>query len=1285
MGGFSGITVTSTGYYVSDFTLQECTQSGEPFLVSWEQTNSVENSVSTCNGSITNLSVSGGTPPYVVSLTYPIGTVLSGNNFTNLCPGLYTATTIDSIGTTENAYITITDLNSGALTAGTIDNSCVYNINEFCSIEVSGFTHSSDNFMYLLYKDNNLYQTYEGGVGDENYIFTNLTTGNYTLTAYDGYSATLQSETPQLCDCIHGYTLDSSTVFGQSINTYSGLSTNQMVSDFRRFNLYNLSYFAFGTLQGPHTLPPFNTNPNGIVFESGIEPDGTIRVDDPYVWLYTGETSTRKTENTVDWYLGEFNLPMEDGDNVGPAGYTLLTDIGKFYYNTYIKKFVFLANSDVFSGTFPPDAWVTINATANRGQNLLPIAINNNNAGLSITGSAAYNSIIVTPTAQVGYTPTGTTMDVISWNDLGSGAYGLRLSLNSQPTFLVSKCKYLNYVHKLSLGSSDTDNDTIGVILATFIDDNGLYSPKGTPHYLTLQFSNSSSIYNYAVSVQYNGFSNAAYSFRLSGRTTVDCGYETTNGCSSSVNNPTPITGISSTILINDYSKSPFSLGSYAGQGTTYLRIERSGMLGEKFNIKMTDLITSADVGTSVSYNPDYEISFNLLDKKTWVGNNGSAEYYATEQDLYKFLGSQSFGYFRSSQPNSYFYNISFTGVQSNYLFESLEFGGSDTQQFQLGTPELQGVITSTGKEINYYNSLGSGGEVGNPTIPTVRPTPTVTMQTTQIPIMETTGATKINKPTNEYIIYEETLVETGKEEPCVEFNFTWTKNTTDLLNGNMVPYYSIHSYIPEERTFSEAPLLTRIFDNPQGKKLIQTSNRQVIGEGLEASDCIKLSQLAGSSEFIIKPNYIFKDKLKNLEHTPCNVVIDSLTGVTTGITKTEKWYDTFDPNPDFKVVGNEDSTGIFSWESDGKINTREYGFYDSTTDFYFLIKPEIPELNLETNDILYGINNSCGKLATQQITVYPNVTDTTGTTTTPFVTSGTPFTVTLDFPAAGPLQVTLNGLTLFPSQFSDLSDDGDYYFDGNSQVKFRADTVEGYDVINLIYVPGTFERSYYYDNYVVPATIPNVSGGTSVTGNTLYTNGYYYYFRTTYTPIGDIGITLNGSVLFPDSDYKLIKNNTIQFTGIQYPDGLTENDVIGQFYFTKFNLLGAAGIKNPKVNVNIRTLPLYTYELLLIVRDTNGTIVYTEKQLCEPYDEYNASEFVDGENYEVIQKTFTIDVPSPGKYSYNIITTTLYTLINGDKISDTITSESYSFSISAAVFYDESGDFTINTPTIDG
>ena len=52
----------------------------------------------------------------------------------------------------------------------------------------------------------------------------------------------------------------------------------------------------FGNGYGPH--PSFTPVPAGatICFETGLKPDGSIDVDDPYVWLYTGHTSTRKTD-----------------------------------------------------------------------------------------------------------------------------------------------------------------------------------------------------------------------------------------------------------------------------------------------------------------------------------------------------------------------------------------------------------------------------------------------------------------------------------------------------------------------------------------------------------------------------------------------------------------------------------------------------------------------------------------------------------------------------------------------------------------------------------------------------------------------------------------------------------------------------------------------------------------------------------------------------------------------------------------------------------------------------
>jgi len=65
--------------------------------------------------------------------------------------------------------------------------------------------------------------------------------------------------------------------------------------------------------------------------------------------------------------------------------------------------------------------------------------------------------------------------------------------------------------------------------------------------------------------------------------------------------------------------------------------------------------------------------------------------------------------------------------------------------------------------------------------------------------------------------------------------------------------------------------------------------------------------------------------------------------------------------------------------------------------------------------------------------------------------------------------------------------------------------------------------------------------------------------------------------------------------------------------------------------------------------------------------------------------KTFTVQTPAPGEFSYNIVTTSIYTLINGDTISNSVTSKTYNFSITPAIFYDESKRTPINRTTSSG
>ena len=67
-----------------------------PYIFSYEKTNSLNNdAIGNCNGSITNVTLSGGTPPYKISWLGPSSYTSRSTNLTNLCVGTYTATTTD--------------------------------------------------------------------------------------------------------------------------------------------------------------------------------------------------------------------------------------------------------------------------------------------------------------------------------------------------------------------------------------------------------------------------------------------------------------------------------------------------------------------------------------------------------------------------------------------------------------------------------------------------------------------------------------------------------------------------------------------------------------------------------------------------------------------------------------------------------------------------------------------------------------------------------------------------------------------------------------------------------------------------------------------------------------------------------------------------------------------------------------------------------------------------------------------------------------------------------------
>ena len=116
----------------------------------------------------------------------------------------------------------------------------------------------------------------------------------------------------------------------------------------------------------------------GGSFALGLNQDGVIESNNPYVWFYTGTTSTRVTESTDDWYLGVSALTANEGDgNAGPDIGRVNANIGKFYYESQLNKFRILWPT--YNSLLN---WVTYDPRVDYGQPGNPVSI-------SLTGATS--------------------------------------------------------------------------------------------------------------------------------------------------------------------------------------------------------------------------------------------------------------------------------------------------------------------------------------------------------------------------------------------------------------------------------------------------------------------------------------------------------------------------------------------------------------------------------------------------------------------------------------------------------------------------------------------------------------------------------------------------------------------------------------------------------------------------------------------------------------------------------------------------------------------------------
>ena len=1197
-----------------------------------------------CTGSITNLVLAGGTGPYTLSWVGPSSYTANTTTLTTLCTGAYSGTVTDVYGSASTEVIIIGNIPPVSLSASVIDNSCMTNASKYCQIKVHTFTHTQPEVKYNLFKDGTLEDTVTYiGSGNHPHTFKNLTEGGYTITAHDG----------------NFYTYESTSVSGcGATNTTTGnMSASTIVENWTRVAVQanNSLYF-----HGPAATYPtgyfeekmFFTDftdgegawyiTNGLATTGVDESKSTVKKDGeetsrsaeeldyytvaevktekvvkesegdkkvtkviedysayaPYFWFYTGATATRLTDSSKDWYQPNVPLAQQaahEGQDVGPTAISkTIANAGTFYWSTKIKRFVVLFYTAVVGSNYQ---WVTYNPRNNQGKEANP------SAATGLTSSTNWGC---QPITNNQFTISGTNNTVVSAKtkqmDNGVGSCMIQCTSNSGiANGFISSCSYLNYTHEVTLGSTDTDDDTIGLYLAWFRDNLGEYGPKNVSHNLALTFSNKNGAAAPVIQLLYN-YGNSASSI-------------------SSINNEQPWNSTFTPVL--GTSPSPYrfvSSNNFNAQGNVRVRVTRSGQQGELFKIQMTDTMgntgatqthASSFIGQTNDYNPDYELNFSLLNSTTWTGRTTSVKSdLVTGTELNKFLGSQSYGYNTSSQPKTQFFDIAFTGYQSNFEVVATKAGVSKSSYFELYNSKTLNVSHTNPVNDDWNKSFGSAYP-GTPEVPVIRPSIKVEMQTYLEPQVDITGATKIDISAKRYYVYY------CDEITEVPLKLRWVTETAEMRNNNAYAKYSIFPYVPEYGEFLNKPLVSRLFDNVttilSGTSAIYT----------EVNDEVPIQNFPCQDfwEYCIKPSSIVKDKLKDIYYSGCKV------NRTSGTTST--WFDTLDLNP---------------------TPTTEYGIYDRDRDYYLILvsKPSIPDI--ATAQLNYEPNAQEAKVYNQRLTV---ITGSTGTTATTFSIQNRTFITPLDYQTDGNMQVTVNGVTLFKaSTLVDGEVDGDFMSDGRTLTINKNTLMDG-DLINMFYVPNTTSRSNYSQYINVPA-----SGVTSAKTSNLYYKDIYYNINLDYEPLGDIGLVFNGTVLFAGADFKQIKNRRLQITAVQHPGGIQPGDRLVVFYYTKLTVQGIADTSSPLVTINATTNVRNNEEIKLLVYNSTGTTVYTQTT--------KLPRGTSGPQTVLMN----INVPGPGDYTYNVISYREYPLIDNNIVRTKNETERIPFKMTPSTYY---------------
>ena len=1051
----------------------------------------------TCNGSINNILVSGGSAPYVVTWT-GLTTTYTANTFNlnNLCAADYQATITDINGNTGTTTLTVSALTEPSLTVSITNSACTTDTNKVGQITVDSSTTTTNNYRYEIRKSGKLISTYYGDTGSTSHVFNDLKNGEYTIKVVEQKPLTVKTIADNSGCTAYDY-LDDGKYSGWTISTLFDKWTNYVP-----FAPFRLNFTAGW---GPGYGSDFS-------FPLGLGPNGKIYTKDPYVWLYTGTTSDRLTDNSATWYLGTSAFTMNEGGAVGPAIGSTNADIGKFYFNTYINKFI-LRWPTLNSGV----GWVTIDPRVNYGRYGNPIAslCTGNTYGVSTSNVGAGDYTI------------NSSGNVDLASDVLAGTYNRfstsASSNNLQFTGMLSLCSYNNYTWQTSFNSTASTSNDIALVLAAFRDDTGKYGVKGVTHNLTLVFNSSSG----SVSVK-NNFGNEAYAISKTKTPRFhDCRF---SGCSKT----NPYYGIS-TILTNTGTQSPYSGSTiWNDQGSTRVKVTRSGEIGEKFNIQITDTmgaiasgaITKAD-GAANPYNSLYTINLNLLDKTTWTGNSESIGTWVDNYALCKYLGSRKIGFGEYLQASSRWYHMSFSGAPSEEvivapLCNQLD-GPSVITGITLTTGTTSNLIESS--TCNSYFSCSNG-------VPKVKPKLTVSIQNMPEPSVTVNNLNKATTNVSTTVGFRPNLdIYNAESDKTKEIQFYFGGENEDMTFDNMFPKFRIYPYIFQTEEVSTMPDYEAIFDTQP--KVLDISTNDTL---FSASTNIPLSGLSTETawEFIVRLSYLYKDKkYKN----------------------NEVWVDTASYPPK--------------------------RYIDYNTDQYLVVVTNPPTPTLKLTDFNIVDTTPSIKIETNRVSDMPDVSSPLYSAYTYYYTLKSEFT-------SRPFVVT-NGLVLKEGFSADTNTTqaatGDYiYITTSRTVRFNPETVQNNDELQFLYDAVGGSHTQFV---TIPSTV------TTTVTDEIYEQDGYYYINLDKQSSGGVGVAVNGVTIYNDKDYRKSGEKQIQLMGST--STYVSGDTIALFYRTIYTVIGFSTTKNPVIPVkHNKTKPLIE-DIIVRMFDYNGDLI--EKQ----------------------------------------------------------------------------------------